>query len=304
MKRVLVTGATSMIGIALIEECLRNEVEVYALVRPHSFNIKRLPKSKSIHLIEADLASLEEIELPGASIDVLYHMGWAYTSKTTRINPMLQEYNIRYTLSAVELAKKLGCKKFVGAGSQAEYGRKNDIMINEETPVSPEIAYGVAKYAAGRLSMLLCQTYDIEWVWGRIFSVYGPYDNQETMLRYAISELLQGHKPVFTAATQMWDYLYSEDAGRAFYGLGEKKGIDGTYCVASGFSQPLKNYILEMRDMINPELELEFGKEQSENVPLSLNASIEKLTRDTGFLPEISFKEGIKRMIQQIRQDM
>ena len=49
MKRIIVTGATSMIGTALIEECIRHDIEVYAVVRAGSSKTKRLPESARIH---------------------------------------------------------------------------------------------------------------------------------------------------------------------------------------------------------------------------------------------------------------
>ena len=61
MKRIVVTGATSMIGTALIEECIRHDIEVYAVVRAGSSKTKRLPESARIHQIECELEKLEEL---------------------------------------------------------------------------------------------------------------------------------------------------------------------------------------------------------------------------------------------------
>lgn len=61
MKRIIVTGATSMIGTALIEECIRHDIEVYAVVRAGSSKTKRLPESARIHQIECELEKLEEL---------------------------------------------------------------------------------------------------------------------------------------------------------------------------------------------------------------------------------------------------
>ena len=118
MKRIVVTGATSMIGIALIEECIKNDVEVLAIIRKNSNRLYRLPQSELLHIVECDLDELETISSE-KSYDVFYHLAWAYTSKEYRDDPILQEKNIRYTLDAVNLAKKLGCGKFVGAGYTA-----------------------------------------------------------------------------------------------------------------------------------------------------------------------------------------
>ena len=144
MKKVIVTGATSMLGIALIEECIKNNVEVWAMVRNDSSRLSRLPDSNLIHIVNGNLNEISDLELPDADYDCLYHFAWAYTAKATRDNPALQLLNIQYTLEAVRLAVKAGCKKFIGAGSQAEYGICDEVII-VQTKVQPESAYGICK---------------------------------------------------------------------------------------------------------------------------------------------------------------
>ena len=61
----------------------------------------------------------------------------------------MQNANIKYTLDAVELAKRLGCKTFIGAGSQAEYGRVEG-TISEKTDKNPENGYALAWIATVR----------------------------------------------------------------------------------------------------------------------------------------------------------
>lgn len=300
MKRVMITGATSMIGAALTEECIKKGVEVYAVIRPGSRRRERLVSSPLLHIVECGLEELSTLQM-GISVDVFYHIAWGYTSKAGRQDAVLQERNIKYTLDAVQLAERLGCKKFIGAGSQAEYGPTNG-TIDEKTAVSPQMAYGAAKYAAYSLSRLLCRQKGMCCVWGRIFSVYGPLDSEETMLKYVITELLDGRKPQVSEGSQKWDYLYSGDAGRAFYLLGKKEVEDGVYCIASGKSRPLREYIMELRDAIDSKLEIGFGELQAGGKPYGISADISKLSDSTGFVPEVSFEEGIREMICQMRK--
>ena len=113
-------------------------------------------------------------------------------------------------------------------------------------------------------------------VWGRIFSVYGEYDNPETMVMYLVRTLLAGQLPELTKCEQMWDYLYCGDAGRAFYLLGEKG--DGVYCVGSGKMRPLFEYVSEIKDAIDKDLSLGIGKKPyALQQIMCLCADIEKL---------------------------
>ena len=121
MKKIIVTGATSMIGTALIEECVKQNVEVYAVIRSSSGKQSRLPDSSLIHLIDCSLETLDHLpELIPAGCDTFYHIAWGNTGENRNRSTELQSRNISYTLDAVRVANALGCKRFIGAGSQAE----------------------------------------------------------------------------------------------------------------------------------------------------------------------------------------
>lgn len=302
MNRIVINGATSMLGIALINECIVSNAEVLAIVRENSSKINRIPKSPLITFVECNLENLVNLKaVAGSQYDIFYHFAWAETSNMSRNNADAHSLNIKYTLDAVEVANKLKCKTFIGVGSQAEYGRKG-FTIKSNTDCSPETAYGISKYAAGKLSAIKCESLGIKHIWTRVFSVFGPNNNNETMVMYCIRKLLTGEKPCLTKCEQMWDYLYCDDAARALFLLGEK-GLDKkTYNIASGKAQPLIKYVKQIRDIINTKSELEIGSvEYSKSQVMHLAADISDLTKDTGFVPQISFEEGIEKTIQWVR---
>ena len=299
MQRVAVTGATSMLGVALVKECIEHGIEVLAIIRRHSLHKDRLPDSELLVVCECNLDSLDDLdtfEKMDRPYDVFYHMAWAYTAKEQRDNPVLQEKNIKYTLDAVRLAKELGCKKFIGAGSQAEYG-KVDGIITPDTPVNPLTAYGMAKYAAGVMSKKLCEQCQILHIWGRIFSVYGRYDREGTMINYAIDCFLKGKTAKFSLATQMWDYLYEEDAGKIFFLIGERVSKNQVYCIAKGESRILKEYIMEIKDIFGLAACV-FSEEIGGGDIISLQADVEAYVKDIGYQPQCSFRRGIRNLIE------
>jgi len=305
MKRVIITGATSMIGFAVLSEFIKNGVEVLAVVRKDTVNLKRIPISDLIEVIECNLGDLNNFPVERyieRKYDVFYHLAWDHTAKQARNNALLQNANITYTLDAVNLSHKLGCHTFIGAGSQAEYGRVENI-ISPYTSINPDTAYGVAKYAAYKLSLILCKKMGLRHIWGRIFSVYGLYDNKETMIMYAINHMLNRKQAEFTMCEQSWDYLYSKDAGFAFYLMGTS-GIDGkVYCVGSGKTKFLYEYIEIIKNLIDSELNLGIGeKEYGENQVMHLCADISSLSQDTGFEPCYSFEKGIAETIQWAKE--
>lgn len=297
MKRIVITGATSMLGVALTEECIKNGVEVVAFVRKNSQKTARLPKSSLIHLIETELTDLKAacIDIP---CDVFYHFAWDGTSKTMRDDPETHLRNVQYTLDAIEFARRSGCRAFVGAGSQAEYGICTD-RIFADTRVEPVSSYGISKYAAGKLARKLCERYGMNCIWTRIFSVYGEHESEQTMVKYALRQFRAERPATFSAATQKWNYLYEKDAGKIFYLLGEKDVPSGVYCVASRDTRPLKEFILEMKDIYGVSAECEFAS--SANTPMvSLDPDITGLVSAIGWEPQTTFAEGIKKIIESI----
>lgn len=147
MKRAIITGATGMIGITLINYLLEKDIEILAIIRKNSRRKINLPNNKNLKIIECDLNELCKLDLEEKNYDTFYHFAWDGTFGEDRNNLYKQDLNIKYTLDAVELANKLGCKTFIGAGSQAEYGRV-DGLISNNTPTNPENGYGIAKFAA------------------------------------------------------------------------------------------------------------------------------------------------------------
>lgn len=149
------------------------------------------------------------------------------------------------------------------------------------------------------MSRILANELNINHIWLRIFSIYGPFDNEKTMVMSSISQMLNNISPEYTKGEQLWDYLYSEDMARALYLICEKGKNNSVYCIGSGIAKPLNEYIKIIRDQINPNIELKLGAvPYQEKQVMYLCADISNLTEDTGFLPEISFEEGIKKTIK------
>lgn len=302
MKNVIITGATGEIGLALVRELLAQDKNVTVISRPNSKRTGRLGENKNLRIVECELDHLPELTRCGklsGKFDVFYHLGWDYSRDHANVDKHL--LNVNYVLKAVETAVQVGCSCFIGAGSQAEYGRV-DGRIDESTPCFPETAYGIAKLCAEQMSRLSCEQKGIRFIWPRIFSVYGPGDAESTMVMSVIRQLLAGKVPPLTKGEQMWDFLYTSDCARALRLLGETKECQGVYCIGSGIAMPLRNYIEEIRDNIDPGLPMGFGEiAYSERQVMNLSVNIDKLVKATGFQPEIVFSEGIKQTIQWCR---
>lgn len=296
MKKILITGATGMIGSSIVEEAIRLNYEITCIVRKNTSRIDNISTNPLVKIIECNIDEYNSLKLDG-EYDIFMHLAWQKPFGSERDNADLQLKNVQYTLDAVQLAYNCGCKVFIGAGSQAEYGVQN-VDLTSELSVKPESGYGIAKYAAGKLAYLKCKQLGIRFNWLRILSVYGKKDNAYTLISYVINELKNGKSPELTKCEQDWDYLNSIDAAKAFIAVAEK-GIDGKfYPLGSGKGRKLSEYIKDIQCIINPNVKLNFGKKDYyPHQPMHLVADISELVNDTGWTPTVDFKESIMSIL-------
>ena len=297
MKKLIITGATGMIGSAIVREALKQDYDITCIVRKDSSRIRNIPNDSSVHIVDCDISGYKTLDLDG-KYDILMHLAWNKTTVTGRDDTDTQLKNIEHTLDAVYLAKRCGCSVFIGAGSQAEYGIQS-VPLTPDLSVKPESGYGIAKYTAGKLSALLCSQIGLRFNWLRILSVYGPNDGENTLISYCVRELNAGRSPELTKCGQTWDYLYCDDAARAFLAVAEH-GVDGrTYPLGGGKPFKLSEYVETVRNVINPDIKLNFGeKPYYPHQPMYLVADITELKKDTGWNPQISFENGIKKLVK------
>ena len=156
IKKVVMTGGSGPIGLALIQKLLEEHVEVFLFQREHSFRSAFVPEHEHLHIEHYTLEQLKDYEPEENDYDVFFHLGWANTGKTVRNNIEEQSKNVRYSSYAVEAAHKFGCHTFIGVGSQAEYGRKKEPLAGDML-CEPESAYGIMKLCScytTRLSLI------------------------------------------------------------------------------------------------------------------------------------------------------
>lgn len=262
-KKYIITGSKSLIGSSILGISPCDGI---------AFN-ERIQNYNSF-------SNTEEV-----TAETFFHCAWVGASSADR-NSEINYENVKYLPDVIEVAKKFGVRRFIDCGSQAE--------IN-----MPETAYAKAKTEFAEEAGELCRKAGIEFCHTQIFSVYGPLSQMKgNLIKTVITSLLENKSPKLTKCEQMWDFLYSEDCGRAFHLIAEKGKSGKTYQIGSGQERRLREYIELIRDIVNKNAELKFGEiPYFANQPMRLCADIEELKSDTGFLPKISFEDGIRSVI-------
>ena len=290
MKKYIVTGAAGFLGCNLTERLMQEEdAHIYAVARPNSPHNARLTPSERLIIVPADLSDYARLdEMIGTPCDVFFHLAW----QGGRYDFAAQYGNIADTIGALEAAARLGCHRFICTGSQAEYGRQ-PALITEETCPHPVCAYGAAKLAACALSRVRAAELGIEWLWGRVFSLYGKYEQEGRMLP-ALVKSLRSEQPfaLSSSGAQNWDYLYAADAADALLALAERGRAGEIYNIANGSYRPLRDYIEEARAVIAPQCDVAYGAADAD--VFSLQPSVEKIRRDTEWQPVTDFVDGLQ----------
>ena len=255
-------------------------------------------------IIELSLDKLKSLNEKNIYADVFYHLAWNGPAGQQRDDFNIQYSNIEYTANAVCVAKACGCKKIIVAGSQAEYGVVKDIANEDNTITKPFMMYGAAKLSAYHMSNVLAKQLGITLVWSRIYSVYGVGENAGTLISYLVESFKSGKTPELSQCNNMWNFMYITDCVYALRLLSEGENAEGIYNIASDDTRMLRDFVEQTRDIISPNVKLNFGaKISDEKRTFWLEPDCRRL-KSLSFECKVSFEDGIKRKLKGLYQNV
>jgi len=293
MQKVIMTGATGFIGSWLMQELLSYGISTTVIVRNTARLLPDCVSNPGLHVIEGSIEGIKTEDVKDSDFDAFFHLGWGGVAPENKNDINLQLNNISMSMAALELAHNLNCKKFIASGTVAEYVLCKDVMDVYEKQ-TPNDIYGAAKVSAHYFLEVRARQLEQPFIWMVIPSTFGARRTDNNIITYTIRTLLAGQKPSYGNLAQMWDFLYVGEVVRAMRLIGEKGVAGKIYGIGSGQYKPLRVYIEEIRDIINPKLPLGIGERLTlSNQTFSSCVNIYDLIADTGFTPQISFKEGI-----------
>jgi UDP-glucose 4-epimerase len=293
--RCLVTGASGPLGAALVGLLLARRYAVAVVVRPSSDLFRLSNLLDRISVFRTSLRAIDDLEscIRDFAPDIVFHLAWEGTGRGERDSPIHITLNLPASIRLLEISIRSGVKSWIGVGSQAEYGPRTG-PVQESHDTVPTDTYGLAKLCLGQLALARGRLAGISVAWLRVFSLYGPKDDERRFVPYLIQTLLSGKPPRINAGERRWDYLYFEDAARALIRTAETR-ISGIYNLASGDAVALSQVAELLRDSIDPDLALCYDVTP---VPPDLIADISRFTEATGWHPEVSITDGMRRTVQ------
>ena len=311
--RILITGAASFLGRYLVEYFLSKEEEVLALVRENARGKDELLKYEANNKFKLIVLDMKDIERLDIDFDVCIHLAWGGIGKEGRMDENIQRENINAGIKLMRVCKERGAKRFLFAGSQAEYGQTladieskygNDFDINtipkqsEDSPTKPKSEYGKAKLELKSKLKVLGDSLGIEYVHMRIFSVFGSGDHETSLISTCIRNFKENKDVHIGECIQSWNYIYIKDLCEAVYLL-SKKDLQGEFVfnVAGENNRILMDYVKDIKRLLDSSGDIVVEKKEaaSEGLPF-LNPNIEHLKR-IGFVESYGFEKGIKDCI-------
>ena len=301
VKKVLVTGANGFIGKTLVNALLKRQYYVVALDMAFDENLLNNESVMCISVANKMVADLA-YEIPRTEYECFFHLAWAGTSGPARADYEVQLNNVKFTCDYIQLCKKLGCKRVIYASSINEMETYEYLQSDDIEPTGGYI-YGTGKLAAHLMGETVARINNIEFIPVIFTNIYGVGEKSARMIYTSIKKLINKEHCSFTAGYQTYDFIYITDAINSIIEVSEKGKAFNRYYIGSGDPKPLREFLIEMRDLINPDAEIGLGDIPFKGIDIDYSQfDLKKVKRDTGYENQVSFAEGIKLTTDYIKE--
>ncbi len=304
-----VTGGAGFIGSNLSEALLKKGHKVRVI--DNFFTGRReniAPFISDITLYEGDIRNTELISKALNGVDVVFHEAAFVSVPGSVEHPVFSnDININGTLNVLDCAVKAGVKRVVFAASAAAYGDIPELPNYEGMVTKPLSPYAVQKIAGENYLKIYASLYNIETVSLRYFNVFGNRQNPKSQYAAAIPKFISGIRDgisptIFGDGTQTRDFIYVDNVVEANILAATVDGISGMlFNCACGEQIVLNDVIKLINEYFGKDIESIYVPANAGDIKHSY-ASIELIKQKMGFVPKISFKEGLYKTIESFAQ--
>ena len=301
MTRVLVTGASGLIGKPAVTALVARGLDVHAVGRT-------VPDTKT----EGVTWHACDLLVPGAAENLardvqathLLHLAWVTEHGKFWSAPQNADWQDA-TKRLVEAFQANGGTRVVMAGSCAEYDWTDlgDGVCREDvTPLNPHTLYGQVKVETAKwLDEFSAQT-GLSQAWGRVFLVFGEGESPDRLVPSVARALAEGREAVCSSGTQIRDFMDARDVGAGFAAV-LMSTVTGPVNVASGVAHTIGEVVTMLGEISgHPELVHLGTLPDRADDPLRLVASALRLRQEVGFVPVHDLREGLFEAYQKIKK--
>ncbi|MEK6938987.1 MAG: NAD(P)-dependent oxidoreductase [Nanoarchaeota archaeon] len=308
--RIFITGGTGFIGFHLVKILLEQNHELMILTRKDLSFLKQLWGSEAverIHYVQSDINTVEKYrsEVINFNPELVYHLAW---EGIPEYGPKMSKLNLENGLKIFSLAVETEARAVISTGSCFEYGTSNGILqgeLDEESPAMPRDSLSAARTALRIIGQDLAKEKGCDFIWPRLFYVYGPRQREKSLIPSIISSVIAGKQPEVKTPFYKQDFVYVSDVADALYSFVEYYSensavhINGIYNIGSGKSTQVQEIVQKVG--------LFFGQDYPLRTDLPEKvvdfwSNCDKLEKLTGWKPKTSLDNGIKEMCQTARE--
>jgi nucleoside-diphosphate-sugar epimerase len=303
MPNYLVTGGAGFIGSHLSEELLRRGERVRVVDSLITGKRQNLAHLEGVEFVEGDLAELGVAKRAVEGIDFVLHQAAIPSVPRSVQDPITSNRaNIDATLNVLVAARDAGVRRVVYAGSSSAYGNTPTLPKVETMPAAPLSPYALQKLVGEQYCQLFTKLYGLETVTIRYFNVFGPRQDPSStysgVISLFITALRDGRPPViYGDGEQTRDFTYVANVVDGVLRACEAKGASGEVInVATGGRVSLNQLFRTLCDLTGGAGDPMYAEPRAGDVKDS-QADISKAKRLLGYVPTISFEEGLARTI-------
>ena len=306
-KRVLVTGADGFIGSHLVEHLLDAGAQVTALAQYNSFNfwgwLEDIPTLNKIQVITGDIRDSHFCLSLLKDIDVVFHLAalipipYSYRAPDSYIDT-----NIRGTLNLCQAALTNAVVKFVHTSTSEVYGTAKYVPIDENHPLHAQSPYSASKIGSDAIVTSFYCSFQLPVVIARPFNTYGPRQSARAVIPAIISQIAAGADEVRLGdLTTKRDFTFVDDTCRGLLAIaGLDRGFGEVFHIGSDQEISVADLFTLIAQSMNSKAQIRSDSNRlrpSKSEVLRLRCSNQKLRDVSGFQPEISLRDGLKRTI-------
>lgn len=298
MKKVLVTGASGFIGSRSLALLANKGYQVHAL---STKSIKKEQQGILWHQVDlfdsVGVAALMDQLKPTH----LLHFAWYTVHGKFWTSPLNLNW-VQASLHLLQAFVQQGGKRFVGAGTCAEYDWNQEIYSEKSTPCNPATLYGTCKAALHQMMSSYCKQESISFAWGRIFHLYGSHEHPDRFVPAVIQKLLKKEHVPCSHGEQVRDFLHVEDVASAFVSL-INSDSEGAVNIGSGRGIKLKEVSQLIAERIGEKQLIQLGALKAPALdPPILVAVTERLFQEIGWQPHYDLERGLEQTIDWWRE--
>lgn len=301
-NKVLVTGAAGFIGSHLCERLVKENRKVIGLDNLSTGrieNLKALQRNSRFSFFKTEISNLEQIRPYFKGIDWVFHLAALADIVPSIVNPM--EYynsNVTGTVSVAEASRLSKVKKLIYTASSSCYGIPEHYPTSESSKICPQYPYALTKYLGEEIALHWARVYKLPVVSLRLFNVYGPRSRTSGAYGAVFGVFLAqklNSRPftVVGDGSQRRDFIYVSDVVEAFIKAASLEAEIEVFNVGSGNPQSVNRLV----SLLGGE-KVNIPKRPGE--PDCTWADISRIKSMLGWEARVSFKEGVRKMLEQI----